>query len=61
MYLISPPKRWRIVDDQVVFQKPIAGAGSFEFVVGEDLKGQMKAPVEFILPLFGVRLVVAIK
>ena len=40
-------------DDEVGFQEPVAGAGGFELVVGQDLERQMEAPVEFVLPLFG--------
>jgi hypothetical protein len=40
-------------DDQVGFEEPVAGARRFELVVGENLEGQVKAPVEFVLPLFG--------
>jgi hypothetical protein len=40
-------------DTQRGFKKPVAGARRFELVVGENLEGQVKAPVEFILPLFG--------
>jgi hypothetical protein len=38
---------------QVGFEKPVAGARGFELVVGENLEGQVKAPVEFVLPLLG--------
>ena len=40
-------------DDEVRFEKPVAGAGGFELVVGEDLEGQMEAAVELVLPLLG--------
>ena len=40
-------------DDQVGFEKPVAGVCGFKVVVGENLEGQMEAPVEFVLPLFG--------
>ena len=39
-------------DAEVVFQKPIAGAGGLELVVGQDLERQMEAPMQFVLPLF---------
>ena len=42
-------------DDKVVFEEPVAGAGGFELVVGEDLEGQLESPEELILPLFGER------
>jgi hypothetical protein len=38
-------------DDEVVFEKPVAGAEGFELVVGEDFEGQMNALVQFVLPL----------
>ncbi len=40
-------------DDQVGFQKPVAGARGFQLVVGEDLEGQMKAAIQLVLPLLG--------
>jgi hypothetical protein len=40
-------------DDQVGFDEPVAGARRFELVVGENLEGQVKAPVELVLPLLG--------
>jgi hypothetical protein len=40
-------------DDEVVLQEPVAGAGGFQLVVGENLKGQVEAAIEFILPLLG--------
>ena len=42
-------------DDEVGFEEPVAAAGGFELVIGEDLEGQLEAPVELILPLFGQR------
>ena len=42
-------------DDEVCFKEPVAGAGGFELVVGEDLEGQLEAAVELVLPLFGQR------
>ena len=36
---------------EVVFCKPIPGAGSFQFVVRHDLERELKPPVEFVLPL----------
>ena len=38
-------------DDQVLLHEPVAGAGGFEFVVGDDLEGQREPPVQFVLPL----------
>ncbi len=40
-------------DGEVVLEEPVAGTGGFELVVGEDLEGKVKAPVEFVLPLLG--------
>ena len=40
-------------DDEVVLQEPVAGAGRFELVVGQDLERQMEAAVELVLPLLG--------
>ena len=40
-------------DDEVVLQEPVAGAGGFELVVGQDLEGQVEAAVELVLPLLG--------
>jgi hypothetical protein len=40
-------------DREVVLEEPVAGTGGFELVVGEDLEGQVEAPRELILPLFG--------
>jgi hypothetical protein len=37
----------------VGFHEPVTGARRFELVVGENLEGQMEAPVEFVLPLLG--------
>ena len=38
---------------QIILKEPVTGSGSFEFIIRENLKGQMEAPVEFILLLFG--------
>ncbi len=40
-------------DDEVGLKEPVAGAGGFELVVGEDFEGQLEAAVELVLPLFG--------
>ncbi len=40
-------------DDEVGFQEPVAGACRFQLVVGQNLEGQMEAPIEFVLPLLG--------
>ena len=40
-------------DDEVVFQKPVAGAGGFELVVGQDLERQVETAVQLVLPLLG--------
>ena len=40
-------------DDQVGLQEPVAGAGGFELVVGEDLERKLEPAVELVLPLFG--------
>ena len=40
-------------NDEVIFQEPVAGARRFQLVVGQDVKGQLETPVEFVLPLFG--------
>jgi hypothetical protein len=39
-------------NDEVLFQEPVASTRRFQLVVGQDIKGQLKAPVEFALPLF---------
>lgn len=38
-------------DDEVGLCEPIAGAGSLQLVVGENFEGQLKTPVQLILPL----------
>ena len=40
-------------DDEVGFKKPVTGPGRLQFIVGEDLEGELEAPVKFVLPLFG--------
>ena len=40
-------------DDEVGLEEPVAGAGGFELVVGEDFEGQLETAVELVLPLFG--------
>ena len=40
-------------DGEVVLEEPVAGAGGLELVVGQDLEGQMEAPVQLVLPLLG--------
>ena len=40
-------------DDEVGLEEPVAGARGFELVVGQDLEGQVEAPVELVLPLLG--------
>ena len=40
-------------DDEVGLKEPVAGAGGFELVVGEDFERKLEAAVELILPLFG--------
>ena len=39
-------------DRKVIFEKPIARSSRFQFVVSQDFERQVKAPAEFILPLF---------
>ena len=38
-------------DGQIVFKKPVAGAGGFELVIGHDLERQVETPGQFVLPL----------
>ena len=40
-------------DDEVGLQEPVAGARGLQLVVGEDLEGQVEAPVQLVLPLLG--------
>ena len=40
-------------DDEVSFQKPVAGAGGLELIVGEYLKREMESSIELVLPLLG--------
>ena len=40
-------------DGEVVLEEPVAGAGRFELVVGEDLEGQVEPTVQLVLPLLG--------
>ena len=40
-------------DDQGRLAEPVAGTGGLQAVVGQDLEGQVEAPVELILPLLG--------
>ena len=40
-------------DDEIGFQKPIAGARRFKLVVRQDFERQMKAPIKLVLPLLG--------
>jgi hypothetical protein len=40
-------------DGEIVFEEPVACAGGFELVVGQDLEGQMEAPAQLVLPLLG--------
>ena len=40
-------------DGEIVFQEPIAGAGRFQLVVGEDVERQLKAAMQLVLPLLG--------
>ena len=39
--------------DRVGLEEPVAGAGGFELVVGEDLERKLEPAVELVLPLFG--------
>ena len=39
--------------DEIVFKKPVSCSRCFEFVVRHDFERKLKAPVQFILPLFG--------
>jgi hypothetical protein len=38
-------------NDEICFQKPVSRACSFELVIGQNLKRQMKATIKLILPL----------
>src|SRR5437773_10974900 len=38
-------------NDEDSFEKPIAGSGSLELVVGQNHEGQRKPPIELVLPL----------
>ena len=40
-------------DHQIGFEKPVTGTSRFQFIIGENLKRQLKAPIELILPLLG--------
>ena len=40
-------------DGEIGFDEPVAGARGFQLVVGQNLEGKVKAPVEFVLPLLG--------
>src|SRR5215469_16335017 len=40
-------------NNEVRFEEPVSGACCFQLVVREDFKWQMKALVQFILPLLG--------
>ena len=40
-------------DDEVRFQKPVAGASGLELVVRQYVERQIETPVEFVLPLLG--------
>ena len=40
-------------DDQIVFQKPVAGSGCFQLVIGQDVERKMEPAIQLILPLFG--------
>ena len=53
LYLLVARQLVEAGNDQVGFEKPVAGARRFELVVGEDLEGQMKAAKQLVLPLFG--------
>ena len=39
-------------NDEVRLQEPVAGAGGFELVVGEDLERKLKPAVQLVLPLY---------
>ena len=38
-------------NEEAVLKEPVSGASSFELVIGENLKGQLKAMEKLILPL----------
>jgi hypothetical protein len=38
-------------DDEICLEKPVAGPGCFQLVVGEDLEWQVEAAIELVLPL----------
>ena len=40
-------------DDQVGLEEPVAGAGGFELVVGQDLERKLESAVQLVLPLLG--------
>ena len=40
-------------DDEVRLQEPVAGAGGFELVVGQNLERKLESPVQLVLPLLG--------
>ena len=40
-------------DDQVGLQEPVAGAGGFELVVGQNLERKLESPIQLVLPLLG--------
>ena len=40
-------------DGQRSLQEPVARPGGFEFVIGQNVKGQMELEMKFVLPLFG--------
>ena len=53
LHVLVPRELVQAGNHEVVFQEPVAGACGFQFIVGQDVKGQLEAPGEFVLPLFG--------
>ena len=40
-------------NDQIGLEEPVAGAGGFELVVGQDLERKLESAVQLVLPLLG--------
>jgi len=50
---LIPAELVKPADDERGFAKPVAGAGGFQLVFGQNVEGQLEALPQFVLPLFG--------
>jgi hypothetical protein len=53
LHILVPRELVETGNDEVVFEKPIAGSCGFKLVIGQNLEGKLETAIKFVLPLLG--------